>query len=969
MVLFYLLDLTEHMKVMKQATSSSLFVLIACLTSTAWSAELPNIVMIMADDLGWSDIAAYRRDQGLSDPIPTPNLDRLCAEGMRFRDAHSPAALCAPTRFSMMTGSNPYRNGQQWGTWGFTAASAFSNGRKHVTVGEIARTAGYRTAFFGKMHFGGGTPDYEITMPNFPTTYGFDYTFCTHGGIQAAPYLYFENDRFVKIDPADPLNPSAPGMNSDLVTWSGGDYTIANGTGTIQGSAEGTGDANWNSSQNAIINSLKAAAFITNHVANHPGQPFMMYYCPPQVHVPHTPPTDFEPNADGTPGTPPNEPVQGVTGGTDVADMTYELDLQVGRILGSLEDPDGDGNTSDSILTNTLVMFTSDNGGLGTDRGLPGFSGDTENSTGPLRGTKGSHYEGGHRVTFVAMWPSRIATNSVSDQIIGGHDWVGVLYALTTNSMAADQAMDCVNILPILLGEQPESEPLREFLILQSKTGESWNKPYIMRQGDYVLLMDQSRVPVEFYNLANDLHQDTNLINEPSEQQRIADMETLFKQHDQKNEPRSTAAYIAPDVYPPLPNPAEFASSPTALGSGAATMSAKTGTDFSGPVEYYFEELSGHEGGSDSGWQLSPTYLDDKLLPGLTYSYTVRMRDALGQTGSVSATFDATPGISSNNVIFMDDFESSMETGDDPAAPYPVGVWHHQGSESWSVDSQSGDTSVNIADLGSDVGLEMRIGYGYDEVVTLYSTAAAIDTNRTYTFSGRWEIDNTLDVPLGFIAGFAEFSAVDGSLVQRLTPDTMVFGNTNAPTIGETGTFNVTLAPAALATAGITSGNRIGVFFHHDDDGTLYSDGSALRNDVYLVDDVALTSDAVAESQFDQWQINYGVFGALLDPDVDKLKNLGEFAFGGDPTDGADLGYRPSVSRGADHLLCVYPRRKNSGVTYWLETSTNLASPTWVAGDYTELPTPGVLNADFEAVTNELPMTDNQLYIRVGVTE
>ena len=121
------------------------FILIALptmLTLMCSGANLPNVVMIMSDDWGWSEIAAYRRYQGLNDPIPTPNLDRMVAEGIMFTDAHAPAALCAPTRFSMMTGSNPYRNGVQWGTWSFEKPSAFAANRRHIT--DLCRHANSR---------------------------------------------------------------------------------------------------------------------------------------------------------------------------------------------------------------------------------------------------------------------------------------------------------------------------------------------------------------------------------------------------------------------------------------------------------------------------------------------------------------------------------------------------------------------------------------------------------------------------------------------------------------------------------------------------------------------------------------------------------------------------------------------------------------------------------------------------------
>ena len=924
---------------------------------------LPNVVMIMADDWGWSDIAAYRRYQGLNDPIPTPNLDRMVANGMMFTDAHSPAALCAPTRFSMMTGSNPYRNGVQWGTWGFTATSAFSNGRKHVTVGEIAQSAGYRTAFFGKMHFGGGAEDYESVMPNFPTTYGFDYTFCTHGGIQNAPYLYFENDRFVKIDSSDPLNPSVPGMNSDLMDWAVGSHSGTNGTGVIQDFNDTLGDVNWNSSQNGIINSKKAAAFIADHVAIHPDTPFMMYYCSPQIHVPHTPPIDFEPNADGTPGSPPNVPVDGATPGDQLADLVYEVDLQVGRILDQLEDPNGDGDTSDSVLTNTLVMFTSDNGGLGSDRGISGYD-----SSGILSGFKSMMEEGGHRVPFVAMWPGRIETNSVSDQLICGHDWVGVMYALTTNSMAADQAMDCANILPILLGEQDENVPVHEFMIHQSQNSKVY--PYAIRKGDHVMFFDQSKGGGPLYNLADDITQSTNLLEGTPLPEHITlsnELHTLYLQHDQKDDTRTTTAYVAPmDVHPPSPNPAAFDAAPQAIGPAIISMTAVEAVDFSGPVEYFFTEHSGHEGGDSSGWILSPTYVDDKLLPGLTYSYSVQTRDASNNVGLVSAEYDVTTPVTSE--FFSDDFESSADAGDVAAAPYPVGVWHHQGSEEWMIDSSSADTSVEIGNYNGVTGEELRLGWGYDEVVTLYSTPVAIDTNQTYVFRGEWEIGNVLDSPRGFIAGFAEFSASDGSLVQRLTPDTWVFGNTIAPVIGETGTFEVILGPTDLDAAGTSPGNLIGVFFHHDDGGDLYDDSHALKNDVYYIDNAVLqTVDTVI--MFEQWMLNYAVSDALADSDGDGLDNLSEFALGGNPADPSSQGRFPMFGKHSDVFRYVYPRRRNSGLSYWLETSDNLISNDWKTSGYVELPMVGNLDADFEAVTNEIPTTNTHTFIRLQIEE
>jgi hypothetical protein len=732
----------------------------------------------------------------------------------------------------------------------------------------------------------------------------------------------------------------------------------------IQDFADTLGDVNWNSSQNGIINSKKAAAFIEDHVANHPGQPFMMYYCSPQIHVPHTPPTDFNPNPDGTPhapGHPDYVPVDGATVGDQLADMVYEVDLQVGRILERLEDPNGDGDQSDSILTNTLVMFTSDNGGLASERGIPGYD-----STGILRGSKAQMTEGGHRVPFVAMWPGMVETNSVSDQLICGHDWVGIMYGLTTNSMAADQAMDCANILPILLGEQDENIPVHEFMIHQSQNSKT--HPYAIRKGDYVMFFDQSRGSGPLYNLADDITQSDDLLSGTPLPEHAAlsnELYTLFHLHDQANDARTAPAYTVPDVHPPLPNPPGFSAEPVAQGASSISMTAETGADESGPVEYRFIEYSGHEGGTSSDWQTSPSYLDGGLLPGLTYSYAVQLRDALGHTGAVSAVYHVTTG--TNSALFADNFEISADAGDILSPPYPVGIWHHQGTNTWSRDDSSGDTSVQIGDYGTLSGREMRIAWGYDEAVTLVSTAAAIDTNRTYTLTGSWEMDSAPFLPLGFIAGFAEFSAADGSLVQRLTPDSLVFGDTNAPASGDTGTFAVELTPVDMTGAGITPGNTIGIFFHHDDDGVLYSESSSEKGDVYLVDDVVLAVDI--DGMFGQWQFNYGVSGATADEDGDGVDNLHEFAYGGIPTNPASIGHLPVFGAESNGFRYVYPRRMNAGLLYTLETCDNLISNNWTAGGYTELPLKGSINADFEAVTNEIPVAADETFIRLHIED
>jgi len=758
------------------ATLLSPLLLAAAFILPAVAAPLPNVVMIHADDLGWSDIAAYRVQQGLetqgNTPIPTPNIDRLVKQGMMFTDAHSPAALCAPSRFSMMTGSYSYRNGRAGGTWEMGGTSAFRANRTHDTVGDVMHAAGYWTSVFGKMHFGGGSNNPNVIatqkMNTFPTAYGFNYTFLTHQGIQAAPYLYFENDRFVKIDPVSKTTTLGNGGLTDMKSWPKSQRTEEpNGPSQIQNG--GWGDINWNSSQTGIILVKKAVAFIGDAVANHSGQPFLMYYNSQAIHQPHTTPVDFKPEADGTPGSPPNVPVFKVlrpTGDGSTAERVYELDLQVGEILAALEDPNGDGDPSDSVLADTLVIFTSDNGGLARDDagvghsewGIPNYD-----STGVLRSHKGNIWEGGHRVPFIAMWGDgtdagtndTIAPGTVMNQLICAHDWVGTMYGLTGQDMPANQAMDAVNLMPVLLGEKDDSDPVRDFLF--HRGGGS----HAIRQGDYVLILNGSKNPTGLYNLATDLAQTNDLIGDPAQAARITQMEALYKQHDGTNDPRSTAQYLTPDLGPPNPDPAIFVVPPAADGTTRATMTSVTGTDSSG-VEYLFTETTGNAGGDSSSWQTNPSYTDTGLLPGTTYAYTVTMRDGDGNVGTASAaTSMSTPSASEpGDILIIEDF-NILDPGTDSAG---TGALGGQGqleditASTWSgTDSDTPDLQSRVLGTG-DRNLHLFVNESTPDRLITSTTFPAQTEADAFSF-----IFNVEDYANGISAGRLQLGLRDST--------------------------------------------------------------------------------------------------------------------------------------------------------------------------------------------------------------
>lgn len=513
--------------------------------------ELPNVVFILADDVGYGDLGIY------GGKVPTPNLDRLAKQGMRFTDAHAPAALCAPSRYSLLTGSYPYRNGRPGGSWDVNNSSAFTTGGertkagRHITVGEVMQDAGYKTAFFGKMHLGGNvynkegevireknklnTMDYSRGVDDALTEHGFDYWYGLLSGIQHEPYAYFENGEF------DPIDSDNPANNSSTRLWSNGYYKVSdNGLSKIveAGRVPARGDEDYDSSQAGIILTDKAVDFIDRHMEenreNGKSQPFLVYFASQAIHVPHTPPFDF----DGEPSTI-DEQVYGKTGAV-TSDMLYELDLQVGKILDKLK--------AEGILDNTLIFFTSDNGALWPN--VTVYGDPDHDNNGPFRGYKASIYEGGHRVPFIAKWGdgtkagSVIAPGTVSDELIVGHDWVATMYELTKQNMQKDQAKDSASLLPILTGEaSPKDGPLHEFVIYQA--GFAYDGA--IREGDLVLVVDRNNRATELYDLSSDIAQENNLIDQEEYKETIERLHAKFLKYndhiDETVTPRTTEPF------------------------------------------------------------------------------------------------------------------------------------------------------------------------------------------------------------------------------------------------------------------------------------------------------------------------------------------------------------------------------------------------------------------------------------------
>jgi arylsulfatase A len=296
-------------------------------------------------------------------------------------------------------------------------------------------------------------------------------------------------------------------------------------------------DINYDSSQAGRILTEKGVQFIDDHLALNRREgrdrPFLLYFSSQAIHVPHTPPIDF----DGDPEVL-DRPVEGVTGGR-TSDVLYELDMQLGTLVAKLRD--------EGLLENTIIFFTSDNGALWPN--VVEYGDPRHDNNGPFRDYKASVYEGGHRVPLIVRWGdgtpagSKIAPGSVSDHLVVNHDWVATMYELTGQEMAEDQAMDSASLLPILTGRQ--KGPLHEFVIYQA--GFAYDGA--IREGSMVLLVDRKNEATELYDLATDIGQERNLIADPKYAGEVARLRAKFlryNDHDNTtfDEPRTTPRFV-----------------------------------------------------------------------------------------------------------------------------------------------------------------------------------------------------------------------------------------------------------------------------------------------------------------------------------------------------------------------------------------------------------------------------------------
>jgi arylsulfatase A-like enzyme len=455
-------------------------------------ASKPNIVYVLTDDLGFGDVKCLNA-QG---KIATPNMDRLAAGGMVFRDAHSGSSVCTPTRYGILTGRYAWRSRLARNVQGGHSPPLIEPGR--LTVAALLKQHGYHTAAVGKWHLGMSWPllpgapkfddgietgpegwnvDFTRPIADGPNSLGFDEYFGISASLDMVPYTFIENDRVTFVPTVDKQFPMMFGR---------------------EGSATRRGPAAVDFEATDVLPTLtkRAIEYIDERVADaKAGRPFFLYLALASPHTPIAPTAKW----------------RGASGLNPYADFVIETDSALGEVLDALD--------SHGMAENTLVIFSSDNG-CSPMADFTELLAQGHNPNHIFRGNKADIFEGGHRVPFLVRWPGKIEPGTKSDRTICLTDLMATFAEIVEARLPDGAGEDSVSFLPTLLGRV--NAPLREAVVHHSIDGS-----FAIRQGKWKLALcpdsggwskplpasDEARglPPVQLYDLATDLGEWNNV--------------------------------------------------------------------------------------------------------------------------------------------------------------------------------------------------------------------------------------------------------------------------------------------------------------------------------------------------------------------------------------------------------------------------------------------------------------------------
>jgi arylsulfatase A-like enzyme len=417
----------------------------------AVAAEKPNIIFILADDLGIGDVRCFNPEGR----IATPNLDRLAAAGLKFTDAHTPSAVCTPTRYGVLTGRYNWRTTLQSGVLGGLSPRLIEPGR--LTVAQMLKDNGYATACVGKWHLGMDwakhagkqvealniekpeqvwSVDFTKPIANGPNAVGFDYYFGIAASLDMVPYTFIENDRVSVVPTKDVSFPMMTDRENGGHTRKGPGAEGFEAVDVLPRLAEKA--AEW------IEKSAKA------------GKPFFLYL---PLNAPHTPIN-------------PLPEWKGRSGLNAYGDFVMQVDAATGQVFDALEKA--------GVAGNTLVIFTSDNG-CSPQAKFDELRAKNHDPSAGFRGHKADIFEGGHRVPFIVRWPGKVKAGGSSGQMVCLVDFIATCAEIAGAKLPASAAEDSISFLPVLLGADG---PRRQALVSHSINGS-----FAIREGNWKLCL------------------------------------------------------------------------------------------------------------------------------------------------------------------------------------------------------------------------------------------------------------------------------------------------------------------------------------------------------------------------------------------------------------------------------------------------------------------------------------------------
>jgi arylsulfatase A-like enzyme len=486
-----------------------LFIVVCCflfaflMSNAQEHPDRPNIIFILADDLGMGDVSCFNKNG----KIKTPNIDKISKNGILFTDAHSSAAVCTPTRYGLLTGRYNWRSRLKEGVLLQYDKPLMEKGRTNMA--SMLKTKGYQTAAIGKWHLGWNWPttngkppvdnkdecnlDFSMKVTGGPTSIGFDYFF----GIDApnySPYTYIENDTI---------------RGTPSVFYTSQPYADCR---------PGIGVEGWNLEH--IMPDLKQASVRYISKASSIGQPFFLYL---PITAPHTP-------------IAPGKSFIGSSGLNVYADFVKQVDDFVGSIQQSLKEH--------HLTENTILVFASDNGcsPQADFKFLKGLGHDPNNG---YRGHKADIFEGGHRVPLLVQWPKKIKQASTVSQTVSLNDFMATFASIVNYDLKDNEAEDSYDLLPVLL------KPNVNHIIREATVHHSVNGSFAIRKGDWKLIFtagsggwsfpapgkaEEGLPSLQLYNLSKDPAEKNNCYHQFP--QLVEELTTLIKKYIQEG--RST---------------------------------------------------------------------------------------------------------------------------------------------------------------------------------------------------------------------------------------------------------------------------------------------------------------------------------------------------------------------------------------------------------------------------------------------